>query len=65
MMLLRVVLLGGVVLLVVWLLRQSRLIETRFQRGPRPLEILQERYARGEISKEQYEQMRTDLTEHP
>lgn len=26
-----------------------------------PLEILQNRYARGEISKQQFEQMRTDL----
>ena len=26
-----------------------------------PLEILQKRYARGEISKEQYDQMRRDL----
>jgi putative membrane protein len=64
MMLFRVVLLGGVALLVVWLLRQSRLIETGFHRGPRPLEILQERYAKGELTKEQYEQMRADLTEH-
>ena len=31
--------------------------------GPirRPLDILQERYARGEITREQYEQMRRDL----
>ena len=27
----------------------------------RPLDILQERYARGEITREQYEQMRRDL----
>jgi len=27
----------------------------------RPLDILKERYARGEISREQYEQMRRDL----
>jgi putative membrane protein len=65
MMLFRVVLLGGGVLLVVWLLRQSRLIETGFHRGSRPLEILQERYAKAELTREQYEQMRADLTEHP
>jgi putative membrane protein len=29
--------------------------------GKGPLEILQERYARGEITREQYEQMRHDL----
>jgi putative membrane protein len=28
----------------------------------RPLEILKERYARGEITKEQYDQMREDLS---
>lgn len=29
--------------------------------GKRPLDILKERYARGEINGEQYEQMRRDL----
>ena len=29
--------------------------------GKRPLEILKERYARGDITREQYEQMRRDL----
>ena len=29
--------------------------------GQTPLEILQARYARGEISREEYEQMRRDL----
>lgn len=29
--------------------------------GKRPLEILKERYARGEITREQYEQMRRDV----
>jgi putative membrane protein len=29
--------------------------------GRRPLDILKERYARGDITREQYEQMRRDL----
>jgi putative membrane protein len=29
--------------------------------GKRPLDILKERYARGEVTREQYEQMRRDL----
>ncbi len=31
--------------------------------GRKPLDILKERYARGEISKDQYQQMRRDLEE--
>ena len=33
----------------------------RAQNGETPLEILKARYARGEISREEYEQMRRDL----
>jgi putative membrane protein len=29
--------------------------------GKRPLDILKERYARGEVTRDQYEQMRRDL----
>jgi putative membrane protein len=53
------VVLAGLALLVAWAFRQA---------GPgkdvsrRPLEILKERYARGEITREQYEQIRRDLT---
>ncbi|HEV2356489.1 MAG TPA: SHOCT domain-containing protein [bacterium] len=31
--------------------------------GKRPIDIAKERYARGEITREQYEQMRLDLGE--
>ncbi|MFO7638206.1 MAG: SHOCT domain-containing protein [bacterium] len=55
-----VVLLGGVAALVVWALRQYA------PRGgahtdPDALEILRRRYARGEVTREQYEQMKRDL----
>lgn len=33
----------------------------RAQTGQNPLEILEERYARGEITREEYEQVRLDL----
>jgi putative membrane protein len=41
-----------------------RLLMTSSSRGPRdktPLEIVQERYARGEIDREEYEQKNRDL----
>ena len=49
----------GVVLLVKWFAGQSSA-----DKGPRertPLEILRERYARGEIDREEFEQKRRDL----
>lgn len=49
----------GVVLLVKWLAGQSSA-----GTGPReraPLDILRERYARGEIDREEFEQKRRDL----
>jgi putative membrane protein len=50
---------GGLVLLIVWVVKQ-------LSRGPErpgtPLDIAKERYARGEISREQYEQLKADLT---
>ncbi|MHB1415109.1 MAG: SHOCT domain-containing protein [Chloroflexota bacterium] len=55
-------LIGGAVFLVVWLLRRG----SPAAAGPPPgerrdLEILRERYARGEISRDEYEEMRRDL----
>lgn len=63
-------LLIGVVLLVVWLLRRapsgsSGTVGTSYpshgQPTPTAHEILQARYARGEISRDEYEEMRQDL----
>jgi putative membrane protein len=47
----------GIVALVKWLLSSPGSVDS----GKRPLDILQERYARGEISRDQYERMRQDL----
>lgn len=55
----------GIVLLVVWLVRRSDVSgNPTFNSGtgePSPKEILQTRYARGEITREQYEIMKQDL----
>jgi len=53
---------GGVVLLILWIVRQERPPATGSRTGgERALDILRERYARGELTREQYEQMRQDL----
>lgn len=49
---------AGLALLVIWAVRQSG---TAGGTKHGPLDILKERYARGEITREQYEQMRRDL----
>lgn len=51
---------GGIVFLIVWGVRTIAGRQT--QTGPRdPLTILKDRYARGELSREQYQQMRAEL----
>jgi|DewCreStandDraft_1066081.scaffolds.fasta_scaffold00013_106 putative membrane protein len=50
--------LAGITLLVVWAIRQVGPDQAGSRRA---LEILKERYARGEITREQYEQIRRDL----
>ncbi len=55
----------GIVLLVVWAVRRSsggmnHLNQSAGTQSPR--EILQARYARGEITREQYQQMVNDLS---
>lgn len=60
MLIFSILVIAGLVLLIRWLLAQGR--SPGGGGGKAPLDILKERYARGEISKEQYEQMRRDLT---
>ena len=50
----------GLFLLIRWLL-QATPGKRQEQREPRSVEILKERYARGEIDKEEFEQKRKDL----
>jgi len=56
---------AGIVLLIVWLTRTRGPASYVSTGGPssNALTILQERYARGEITKEQYDQMKRDLLE--
>ena len=50
----------GVILLIVWLVRRTDYSITD-KTSTRSLEILKERYAKGELSKEQYENMKKEL----
>ncbi|HZD55168.1 MAG TPA: SHOCT domain-containing protein [Anaerolineales bacterium] len=58
----------GVVLLVVWAVRrlspsgQGQAMTTYQTPGQAPRDILQIRYARGEITREEYQQMLSDLS---
>ena len=49
----------GIVTLIRWLMTQSP--TSRSPDNKTPLEIVQERYARGEIDREEYEQKKRDL----
>jgi len=61
-MILGMLLIVGIVLLIVWLIRQSGTGSTRsIDRGETALVILKKRYAKGEISKEEYERMKSDI----
>ena len=56
-----VLIVAGIVLFIIWIVRRttsSNFVETK--RGG-ALEILKERYARGEISKKEFEEIKKDL----
>ena len=55
-----ILIIGGIVWLVLWLARQGEAARPG-ARGVSPLDIIRERYARGEITRDEYEQMRRDL----
>ena len=50
----------GVILLIVWFIRRTGYSITD-KTSNRSLEILKERYAKGELTKEQYENMKKEL----
>nr|WP_298379424.1 SHOCT domain-containing protein [uncultured Halomonas sp.] len=56
---------GGIIVFVIWFFRSSGQDDnprTGFYRRPNALDLLQERYARGEIDKQEYEERKRDLT---
>ena len=60
-------LIAGVVLLIIWAIRRGSQTSVATQRyaissQPTAKDILQDRYARGEITREQYTQMLDDLS---
>ena len=62
MMLFWVLVVGGIIWLVVWLARRPGGMAGEPGAGARtPLDILKERYARGEISRDEFERMKHDL----
>jgi putative membrane protein len=52
---------AGIVVLVVWAVRRFSAPANHSMSGQAPREIVQARYARGEITREQYQQMLDDL----
>ena len=52
---------AGVVVLVVWAVRRMSTSGNHLAGGQSPRDIVQARYARGEITREQYQQMLDDL----
>jgi putative membrane protein len=63
MMFLGVIFWAGIITLIVWVItRLTRRQPDARGANPSPLDIARERYARGEITREQYEQLKKDLS---
>jgi putative membrane protein len=52
---------SGIVLLVVWLARNANRGPSFIGSGESPLDILKKRYAKGEVTKEQFDAVKRDL----
>jgi len=50
----------GVIFLIIWLVKRSGYSATD-KTSTKSIEVLKERYAKGELTKEQYENMKKDL----
>lgn len=55
--------LGGIILLVYWIIKQFASTSTSLESKSKALEVLKERYAKGEISEAEYKRMKKELTE--
>ena len=62
MMIFWVLILVGLVFLIKWLIQSTSRAKSETGGGNRALEILKERYARGEIGKAEFETMKLDLS---
>jgi putative membrane protein len=51
----------GIILLIVWLVKRATDSGIEDKTGNKALDILKERYAKGEITKDQYESIKKDL----
>jgi putative membrane protein len=61
MMVFWVLVIVGLVFLVKWLIQTTSSGKTNGSTGSKPIDILKERYARGEIDKAEFESMKKDL----
>ena len=55
-------LITGIILLIVWIVRRVSYPGRDLSRADKAMEILKERYARGEINKEDFEKMKKDIS---
>ena len=65
MMILMVIFWGGIIALIIWAIARFTRRETSGElhgEKPSPLDVAKDRYARGEITKEQFEQIKRDLS---
>ena len=53
---------GAIIALIVWAIRRTTGHHINRMDTRSPLDIAKERYAKGEITKEQFEQLKKDLT---